>query len=289
MTCGRDDRRCSRTAGPSRPRTTTSATSGSCFAGGPTAGSYLSIRPRACGLGAVKPKAGERRLPFRDEEARLILEQARGLGGADRWIPWLLAFTGARVEEVAQALVADVRERDGITYLDINAESEGKSLKLLIPLTQAWAQVVVGPVEAGGGDGSAAGLVAGVRGAVPRRRGLRPLAVREALARRVPLPRLRARQGLGAGPRYAAGRVRPLPPADLGDRRDRAAPQPPAAQALVPGGVAGRDAPERDLRPAAGAPARARLLQDRLAAAPQAAPGDGRPGAGAARRPGRGR
>src|SRR4051794_15034638 len=39
-------------------------------------------------LGGVKPKAGERRLPFGDEEARLILEKARGLGGADRWIPW---------------------------------------------------------------------------------------------------------------------------------------------------------------------------------------------------------
>src|SRR3954447_6345114 len=144
----------------------------------------------------------------------------------------------------------------------------------LIPLTQAWAQVVV---EAGGGDGSAAGLTAGVRGAVSRRRGLRPLAVREALARRVPPPPLRARQGLGAGPRHAARGMRAVPPADLGDRRDRAAPQPPAAQALVPGGVAGRDAQERDVGPAAVAPARARLLQDRLAAAPQAAPGDGRP------------
>src|SRR3954464_6442232 len=121
----------------------------------------------------------------------------------------------------------------------------------LIPLTQAWAQVVVGPVEAGGGDGSAAGLAAGVRGAVSRRRGLRPLAVREALARRVPVPRLRARQGLGARPRGAAGRVRPPPPPDLGDRRHGAAPRPPAAQALVPGGVAGRDAPERDVGPAA--------------------------------------
>src|SRR3954468_16747661 len=100
--------------------------------------------------------------------------------------------------------------------------------RLLIPLTQAWAQVVVGPVEAGGGDGSAAGFVAGVRGAVPRRRGLRPLAVREALARRVPLPRLRARQRLGAGPRRAARGMRAVPPADLGDRRAGAGPQPPA-------------------------------------------------------------
>src|SRR3954468_1199190 len=109
----------------------------------------------------------------------------------------------------------------------------------LIPLTQAWPRVVVGAVETGGGDGSAAGLAAGVRGAVPRRRGLRPMAVREALARRVPLPGLRARQGLGAGPGHAAPGVCPLPPADLGGRRHGAAPQPPAAQALVPGGAAG--------------------------------------------------
>src|SRR4051794_4918687 len=143
--------------------------------------------------------------------------------------------------------------------------------KPLVPLTQAWAQVVVRSVETGGGDGSAAGLVAGVRGAVSRRRGLRPLAVREALARRVPLPGLRARQGLGAGPGHAARAMRAVPPAEFGDRRDRAAPQPLAAQALVPGGVAGRDTQERHLRPAAWA----RQLQDRLAAAPQAPASDG--------------
>src|SRR5947208_15856640 len=76
--------------------------------------------------------------------------------------------------------------------------------------------------------------------------------------------------------------MRAVPPPDLGDRRDRAAPQPPAAQALVPGGVAGRRAQEREGGPAAVAPARARLLQDRRAAAPQAAPGDGRSRARAA-------
>ena len=75
----------------------------------------------------------------------------------------------------------------------------------------------------------------------------------------------------------------------LGDREHGDAPQPPAAQALVPGRVAGGDAQERHLGPAAVAAARARLLQDRLAAAPQAPPGDGRPRARAACRPGRGR
>src|SRR4051812_49020943 len=38
-----------------------------------------------------------------------------------------------------------------------------KSAGPLIPLTQAWSRVVFGAVEAGGGDGSAAGFVAGVR------------------------------------------------------------------------------------------------------------------------------
>src|SRR4028118_230121 len=75
------------------------------------------------------------------------------------------------------------------------------------------------------------------------------LAVREALARRVPLPRpwLRARQGLGAGSRHAADRMRALPPADLGDRRDGPAPQPPPAQALLPGGLARGAGAERAL------------------------------------------
>src|SRR5689334_10286824 len=118
---------------------------------------------------------------------------------------------------------------------------------------------------------------------------MRPMAVREALARRVPLPRLRARQGLGAWPRHAADRVRRLPPPDLGDRRDGAAPQPPAAAHLVPGGLARGDAPERDVGAAAVAPARARLLQDRLAAPAEATPRDGRPRAGTLGRPGRGR
>src|SRR3954452_10494289 len=60
-----------------------------------------------------------------------------------------------------------------------NGQSRAKGISHLpvplIPLTQARPWVVVGRVETGGGDGGTAGLVAGVRGAIPRRRGLRPL------------------------------------------------------------------------------------------------------------------
>src|SRR3954452_560566 len=82
--------------------------------------------------------------------------------------------------------------------------------------------------------------------------------------------------------------VRGLRAPGLGHRRHRIARQPPELAHLVPGRLAGGDAQERHLRPAAVVPARARQLQVGLAAGAQAAPGDGRPGPGAARGPGRG-
>ncbi len=47
---------------------------------------------------------------------------------ASYWLPLLGLFTGARLEELGQLLVSDVREEDGISYLDIRA-GDGKSLK----------------------------------------------------------------------------------------------------------------------------------------------------------------
>ena len=45
------------------------------------------------------------------------------------WLPLLAAFTGARLGELGQLTVDDVRRRDGIDYVDINKDGEGKSLK----------------------------------------------------------------------------------------------------------------------------------------------------------------
>ncbi|MEH6717529.1 MAG: hypothetical protein V7704_01510 [Aurantimonas endophytica] len=42
---------------------------------------------------------------------------------AKRWIPWLCAFTGARVAEIAQIRREDVRESDGILYLRITPDA----------------------------------------------------------------------------------------------------------------------------------------------------------------------
>ena len=46
------------------------------------------------------------------------------------WVPILGLYTGARLGEIVQLLVSDVREEGGIDYFDINRdEAGGKSLK----------------------------------------------------------------------------------------------------------------------------------------------------------------
>jgi integrase len=83
----------------------------------------------------------EGRLPFTDQEAALILQSARPEEGVKRWVPWLLAFTGARLDEVCQAYTSDIGQEQGIWYLDIN-QDRGKKLKnpisaRRVPLHQA--------------------------------------------------------------------------------------------------------------------------------------------------------
>src|SRR5262249_56656834 len=59
---------------------------------------------------------------------------ARPLGGAGeaaKWLPLIGLFTGARLEEIGQALISDVKHEDGIDYLDINIldRDAGKRVK----------------------------------------------------------------------------------------------------------------------------------------------------------------
>lgn len=77
---------------------------------------------------AARQDPSQVRQPYSDEDAALILGAARQERGAKRWVPWLLAFTGARLDEVCQALTSDIRHEGGGWYLDINAD-QGKKLK----------------------------------------------------------------------------------------------------------------------------------------------------------------
>ena len=87
----------------------------------------------AAGLSIPTSKnADTRRLPYSVEDMNVLFA---GLGAfretkpSKLWLPLLAAFTGARPEELGQLHAADVRRRDGIDYISVNTDDEGKSLK----------------------------------------------------------------------------------------------------------------------------------------------------------------
>ena len=60
-------------------------------------------------------KPSERRRGYTDEEARLLLSRAeKETDPVRRWVPWLCAYSGARVAEVCQLRAEDVVEDDGV-------------------------------------------------------------------------------------------------------------------------------------------------------------------------------
>ncbi|WP_181164525.1 DUF6538 domain-containing protein [Amaricoccus solimangrovi] len=76
----------------------------------------VAVRPDK--LRVTRPKG------FTDEEARAILRAARGVDKAPlRWVPWLGAFTGARVGELLQLRREDFREVDGIPFVRVTPEA----------------------------------------------------------------------------------------------------------------------------------------------------------------------
>jgi integrase len=69
-------------------------------------------------------------LAFTPEERKKILSSASGIeafrkrdDAARRWVPWLCAYTGARVGEITQLRQEDVIERGGIHALKITPEA----------------------------------------------------------------------------------------------------------------------------------------------------------------------
>lgn len=77
-----------------------------------------------------KRRAGEKKLPYDDGEVAAILALAdKETTARLRWIPWLLALTGARVGEIAQLWGKRVTEKDGIPIIRIAPAEDGGSLK----------------------------------------------------------------------------------------------------------------------------------------------------------------
>jgi len=69
----------------------------------------------------VRKKKTKKR-PYTTDEARLILLTSRLARGALRFLPWVLAATGARLNEVCQSHKEDVVEYDGLPFLRLHAE-----------------------------------------------------------------------------------------------------------------------------------------------------------------------
>jgi integrase len=84
----------------------------------------ISINP-ADGISLnVKSKQGEKKRSFTDEEAKLILRAA--LAEDDpvrRWVPWVGAYTGARVSEICQLRSEDVVMIDNIWCMKLAPEA----------------------------------------------------------------------------------------------------------------------------------------------------------------------
>jgi len=72
------------------------------------------------------------------EEAARILVAARGESvGYKRWVPWLLAFTGARIGEILWRTKADIGFTEGVYYLDIREQVKNRSSVRCVPLHSA--------------------------------------------------------------------------------------------------------------------------------------------------------
>lgn len=79
---------------------------------------------------AVKKKAGAGRLPYTNDDVARLLKHAEGEGAEyRRWLPILLATTGARVGELTQLSSDRVRFEDGVHVLRIEPAADGGSLK----------------------------------------------------------------------------------------------------------------------------------------------------------------
>ncbi|HTR84372.1 MAG TPA: site-specific integrase [Reyranella sp.] len=123
----------------------------SCFAAGLAAG-VLRTDPVASVKFKIKSDSTKRaaRDPYSDNDAAKLLAFARKERGPLRWLPWLLAYTGARIGEIAQLYREDVRfasreearkggraggvvahpqGRGGVYFLRITNEGQGQRLK----------------------------------------------------------------------------------------------------------------------------------------------------------------
>lgn len=73
---------------------------------------------------SIKGTLSTRIRAYTDDEAKVVLTAARKAnGGARRWVPFVAAYTGARVAEICQLRAEDIRTIDGIPCMVFAAEA----------------------------------------------------------------------------------------------------------------------------------------------------------------------
>jgi integrase len=78
----------------------------------------------------IKRRAGSRKLPYGDQEVSRILALADKERKPElRWLPWLMATSGARVGEIAQLWGSRIKKLDGVYVMQIAPAEDGGSLK----------------------------------------------------------------------------------------------------------------------------------------------------------------
>lgn len=97
----------------------------------------------AIAIKAKKKSKKDGRQPFSQEQyevmLREIIQNSRGLikKPYQKWGPLIAMYTGARLNEIAQLELADIKTKEGIDYFDFNDDADDKSLK-----TEASARAV---------------------------------------------------------------------------------------------------------------------------------------------------
>jgi integrase len=88
---------------------------------------YVTVNP-AEGITAIaRGDHEDRRLPYSSDDLKAIFGVER-TGDANHWLPWLALYTGARLEELGQLRMADMREEEGVHFLAIEG-GNGKRIK----------------------------------------------------------------------------------------------------------------------------------------------------------------
>jgi integrase len=72
----------------------------------------------------LKARSSEKRRGYTDDEAKVILQAARKEKEAfRRWVPWICAYTGARIAEICQLRFEDIKQISGIWCIAFAAEA----------------------------------------------------------------------------------------------------------------------------------------------------------------------